>query len=128
LIATYAYTDAKITEDAEGGNAGNRSWGVPRHSGSLWAVYEIQKGALKGFGAGAGVFVVGDRPGDVENSFVLPGYVRTDALLYYRRDNWRVQLNFQNLLNTDYFESSADRNSIFYGAPFTVKGQISVTF
>jgi iron complex outermembrane recepter protein len=128
LIATYAYTDAKITEDAGGGNEGNRSWGVPRHSGSLWAVYEIQKGSLKGFGFGAGVFVVGDRPGDIENSFVLPAYARTDALLYYRRDNWRVQLNFQNLLNTDYFESSASRNNIFYGAPFTVKGQISVTF
>jgi iron complex outermembrane receptor protein len=34
LIASYAYTDAKITK---GDNQRNRLWNVPRNSGGLWA-------------------------------------------------------------------------------------------
>jgi iron complex outermembrane recepter protein len=127
LIATYAYTDAKVTEDTTT-LQGNRVSNVPRHSGSLWAVYEIKKGTLRGLGFGAGVFVVGSRPGDLENTFNLPGYGRTDALLYYKRKNWRVQLNFQNLFGTEYFESSFGRDNVFPGTPFTIKGTVSVTF
>jgi iron complex outermembrane recepter protein len=127
LIATYAYTDAKVTEDTTT-LRGNQVSNVPQHSGSLWAVYEIQKGNLKGFGIGAGVFVLGDRPGDLENSFNLPSYGRTDALLYYRQNRWRAQLNFQNIFNVNYFESSFGRDNVYPGAPFTVRGTISVTF
>ncbi|WP_442947493.1 hypothetical protein [Nostoc sp.] len=39
---------------------------------------------------------MGDRQGDLENTFTLPSYVRTDAAIYYRRDNWRVRLNIKN--------------------------------
>jgi iron complex outermembrane receptor protein len=126
LIATYAYTDARITEDTTG-REGNRLGSVPQHSGSLWAVYELQAGTLKGFGFGAGIFAVGDFPNNSEDDAVeVPGYLRTDALLYYRRDNWRMQFNIQNLFNTEYFETPF--GGVVYGAPFTVKGQISVTF
>jgi iron complex outermembrane recepter protein len=128
LIASYAYSDAQITEDAEGGNQGNQVGNVPRHSGSLWAVYEIQSGDLEGFGFGTGVFLVGDRPGDSENSFELPSYARLDAVLYYRQDRWKVQLNATNLLDTTYFESSNSRNNVYYGAPFTIRGTVSYTF
>ncbi|NJM87278.1 MAG: TonB-dependent siderophore receptor [Hydrococcus sp. RU_2_2] len=127
LIATYAYTDSIITEDTTA-NEGNRALNVPLHSGSLWAVYEIQEGDLAGLGFGAGLFIVGERPGDLENSFDLPGYTRTDAVLYYRRDNWRVQLNVNNLFDVEYFESSAAREFLNYGAPFTIRGTVSVTF
>lgn len=128
LIATYAYTDARVTKDAEGGNEGNRIDNTPPHSGSLWAVYEFQKGSLKGFGIGAGVFVVGKRPGDTANTYTLPAYARTDALLYYRNKRWRVQLNIENLFDVRYFTQAFDREAVYDGAPFTIKGQVSVTF
>jgi iron complex outermembrane receptor protein len=128
LIATYAYTDATITEDTRGFE-GNRSANIPEHSGSLWAVYEIQSGSLEGLGIGTGIFIVGERQGDLDNSFELPGYARTDALLYYRRDNWRVQLNIENLFDGNYFRSTANsRNNVFYGEPFTIRGTVSVEF
>ncbi len=60
LIATYAYTDAEITEDSRPAFEGNQPNNVPRHSGSLWATYEIQSGNLQGLGFGAGIFVIGD--------------------------------------------------------------------
>jgi len=126
LIAGYAYIDAEITEDTRGFQ-GNQPGNVPQHSGSLWAVYEIQDGNLAGLGFGSGVFVVGDRQGNLENTFTLPAYGRVDALLYYRRDNWRAQLNFQNLFDANFIESGSN-NSVSPGAPFTIRGQVAVTF
>lgn len=127
LIATYAYIDAEITED-NSGNEGNRPVNVAEHSASLWAVYELQEGILEGLGFGAGLFFVGEREGDLENSFTLPSFVRTDIGLYYRRDNWRIGLNINNLFDVDYFTSSFDRLSVYYGEPLTVQGTVSVTF
>jgi iron complex outermembrane receptor protein len=127
LIASYAYTDAKITEDTTGFE-GNRPNNVPRHSGSLWTTYEIQSGDFQGLGFGAGIFVVGDRPGDLANTFDIPSYVRTDAALFYRRNNWQAQLNFQNLFDVDYFESANSINRVVPGPPFTIRGTVSVRF
>ncbi|NJK47513.1 TonB-dependent siderophore receptor [Candidatus Gracilibacteria bacterium] len=127
LIANYSYIDAEITEDTTG-LQGNQVRNVPQHSGSIWAVYEIQEGNLQGLGLGAGVFVVGDRQGNSGNTFELPSYALTNALLYYRRDNWRVQLNFENLFDTDYFINSYTDSSAIPGRPFTVRGQVFVTF
>jgi iron complex outermembrane recepter protein len=127
LIASYAYTDAEIIEDTSGFE-GNRPNNVPRHSGSLWTTYEIQSGDFQGLGFGAGIFVVGDRPGDLANTFELPSYVRTDATIFYRRDNWQAQLNFQNLFDVDYFESANSINRVVPAPPFTIKGTVSVRF
>ena len=68
IIAAYAYTDAKVTED----NVvpiGNRLFGTPKHSGSLWTTYELQGGGLQGLGFGVGFNYVGAREGDLLNSF-----------------------------------------------------------
>ncbi|MBD2771749.1 TonB-dependent siderophore receptor [Iningainema tapete] len=128
LIATYSYTDAEFTQDTRPNFQGNQPNNVPRHSASLWATYEIQSGGLKGLGFGGGLFFVGDRKGDLANTFTLPSYVRTDTTIFYRRNNWRVGLNFKNLFDLDYFESARDRNAVFYGEPFTVLGTFSVSF
>jgi iron complex outermembrane recepter protein len=128
LIATYALTDSKVVEDNRPEFVGDRTINVPLHSGSLWAVYELQEGDLQGLGIGAGVFIVGDRSGDfVDNGFTIPGYTRVDALLYYRRNNWRVQLNVENLFDRNYIESSFGAD-VVVGSPFTIRGQVSYTF
>jgi iron complex outermembrane recepter protein len=127
IIAAYAYTDAEITKDNFFA-VGNRLANVPRHSASLWSTYEIQKGSLKGFGFGLGLVYVGDRFGDTDNTFVLPGYLRTDAALFYRSDKFRIGLNFQNLFNVNYFSAAAFRESIYVGDPFTVIGSVSIEF
>ncbi|MGL5079367.1 MAG: TonB-dependent siderophore receptor, partial [Waterburya sp.] len=130
LIASYAYTDAEITEDTTG-LEGTPIVGIPEHSGSLWTVYEIQKGNFAGFGLGAGVFVTGERTGgnaEFGGTFKLPAQAITNALLYYRRDNWRVQLNLDNIFDADDIRDASTINSVFPGAPFTVRGQISAEF
>lgn len=110
-------------------SVGNQLTNVPENSASLWTTYEIQRGGLQGLGFGGGLFFIGDRQGDLDNSFQLPSYVRTDAAIYYRRDNWRAAVNFQNLFNVDYIRSSAGfRESVYPSEPFTVIGSVSVQF
>jgi iron complex outermembrane receptor protein len=127
IIAGYAYTDAQITQD----NTlvvGNRLNNVPENSFNLWTSYEIQQGALRGLGFGAGLFYVGERQGDLGNTFQLPSYLRTDAAIFYKRDRFRAALNFRNLFDVDYFETSFSRLRVFPGEPFTVQGTISWEF
>lgn len=128
ITAAYTYLDAFVSEDTRD-TVGNQLANVPDNQFSLWSTYEIQQGNLEGLGFGLGLFYVGDRPGDVANSYTLPSYFRTDAALFYQRDNWRAQLNIRNLFDTDYFASSdGTRLSVNPGAPFTVLGTVAVEF
>ncbi|MBD2253836.1 TonB-dependent siderophore receptor [Nostoc parmelioides] len=127
IIASYTYTDA-ITSKDNTIAVGNRIDNVPEHAASLWTSYELQSGDLKGLGFGLGLYYVGDRYADLENTSIMPSYFRTDSAIYYKQDNWRLALNFRNLFNETYYETSQARNTIYPGAPFTVIGSFSIQF
>ncbi|MEA5569262.1 TonB-dependent siderophore receptor, partial [Anabaena sp. UHCC 0399] len=128
VIASYSYIDAEITESNDG-LAGNQPPNVPFNTASLWTTYQLQSGDLQGLGFGLGLFYVGDRQGDTDNTYIIPSYLRTDAAIYYQRDNWRAGINIQNLLNEKYFQgANFGRVTIEPGAPLTVIGSFSVTF
>ncbi|MDF5726182.1 MAG: TonB-dependent siderophore receptor [Rhizonema sp. PD37] len=126
VIASFAHDDAYVTKD-NSIPVGNRLVNVPRYNASLWTSYEIQTGSLTGLGFGAGMFFVGDREATLPNNgVIIPSYVRTDASIFYKKRNWRVGLNFKNILDTRYYDSQG-----YYlrpGAPLTVLGTISVEF
>ncbi|MEH2067026.1 MAG: TonB-dependent siderophore receptor [Nostoc sp.] len=129
VIAAYAYDDAFVSSD-NSTPVGNRFANAPRHTASLWTTYQLQRGDLKGLGFGLGVYYVGDRAGDLANTYLIPSYLRFDSSIFYRRDNWRAQLNFRNLFDTEYYLGSpnSDRLGVIPGAPFSVVGTISVQF
>lgn len=128
IIASAAYIDASITEDNTF-QVGNRLANVAETSASLWTTYELQRGDAKGLGFGLGLYYVGDRFGDLDNSYILPNYFRTDAALFYRRDNWKAQLNIKNLFDVEYFAGSdGGRTRVQPGAPFTILGTLAVEF
>lgn len=127
IIGGYALTDTEITEDNTF-PVGNQFANVPRHSASLWTTYEIQSGSLQGLGFGVGLFYVGDRQGDLANTFELPSYLRTDAAIFYERYRFRAALNFKNLFDVDYFDSALNRNNVYRGDPFIVQGTVSWEF
>jgi iron complex outermembrane receptor protein len=123
LIVSYAYTDTKIVKD-ESGRQGNRLPLVPYNAGSVWAKYDL----TSRFSVGAGLFTVGRREVDEDNSAQLPGYVRLDAMAAYR---WQLgggrltaQLNLNNLTDEKYFETAFNRNSIIPGDPLLVFGSL----
>ncbi|MHC5747620.1 MAG: TonB-dependent siderophore receptor [Nostoc sp.] len=127
-IASYAYTNAEVTEDNDI-PVGNRLVSVPKNQASLWTTYEFQNSNLKGLGFGLGLFYVGTRSGDSANSFEIPDYLRTDAAIYYRRDGFKAGINIRNLFDTDYIRTSDEgRTFLRRGAPFTIIGSISWEF
>lgn len=138
FIGNYAYTDTKIEVDGSG-NAGNQLTNVPEHAGSAWLKYDFRNYAqLSGLQLGIGAFAAGQRQGNNENTFQLPGYVRMDALVGYK---WKVgkswlttQLNIRNLLDKTYYESTDPNNNadpdlgIYPGAPLSFFGSVRVDF
>jgi iron complex outermembrane recepter protein len=130
LVASYAYTDAKVAADTNPTLVGKKLFGVPEHAASFWATYELQQGELKGLGFGAGLNFKGDRQGDLENTFRLGSYLTADAAIFYKKDDWRFALNFKNLGDVKYVESSfglpASANN--FGDPFTVIASVGVQF
>jgi iron complex outermembrane recepter protein len=127
IIASAFLNNTVITKD-NNLPLGSTLINAPKNGASLWTSYEIQEGNLKGLGFGTGLFYVGDREAELPNDFVLPSYLRADAAIFYKRDKWRIGLNFKNLFGTRYFESSQNSALIYPGNPFTVQGTVSVEF
>ncbi len=130
LVASYAYTDAKVSANSDPTLVGKKLFGVPEHAASLWATYELQRGQMQGLGFGAGLNFKGDRQGDLENTFRLGSYVTADAAIFYKRDDWRFALNFKNIGDAKYVESSfgLPTSANNFGDPFTVIASVSVKF
>jgi iron complex outermembrane receptor protein len=122
VIGNYAYTDARVIED-NGGLQGTIPRGVPRHSGAAFLMYDLGRGGA-GWRVGGGITASGDRPGDSQNSFILPAYARLDAVVAYRRKwgpgRWVAQLNVQNLADTGYYVGT----DIFYNYSFSPRTNI----
>ena len=127
ITAGYAYTDAKITEDNVF-EEGNGITNVPENAVSLWTTYKLQQGSLSGLGFGGGIFFVGERQGDLDNSFQLPSYTRTDAAIFYEKEGFRTAVNFRNLFDIDYFETADGDLGVIRADPFTVVGSLSYKF
>ncbi|WP_446808982.1 TonB-dependent siderophore receptor [Methylomonas sp. 2BW1-5-20] len=128
LLATYAYTQANYIEDFDG-LQGNRLENVPRHQGSLWGTWQFNDA----FKAGLGVVALGRRSGDANNTFILPGYARLDAMAAYTqrigRHKLTAQLNINNLLDKQYYANSDGGNlGAIPGYPINVLGSLKYEF
>jgi iron complex outermembrane recepter protein len=127
ITTAYTLLDAFVSEDNTD-VVGNGLANVPDNQFSLWTTYEIQRGDLAGLGFGLGFLYLSDRPGNLSNTFSLPSFFRTDAALFYERDNWRAQLNVENLFDIEYFSSSDGSLAVIPGRPFTILATVSVEF
>jgi iron complex outermembrane recepter protein len=127
VALSYAYTDAFVSEDTTI-PVGDQLTGSAKHQFGLWNSYQIQRGSLKGFGLGLGLYYVSDREAVLPNTAVdLPSYFRVDAAIFYKRDNWKFQLNVNNLTNVDIYNARGN-GLIAPQPPISVLGTISYTF
>jgi iron complex outermembrane recepter protein len=127
VTAAYAYTDAEISKD-NSFPVGNKLANVPENQVSLWTTYEIQKGTLEGLGFGLGLFYIGERQGDLDNSFQLKDYFRTDAALFYRRGRLSTAINLRNIFDIDAPAFAFSSTNVERTEPFTITGSISWEF
>jgi catecholate siderophore receptor len=109
----YAYTDAKITSDTSTTVvAGNRVQLVPYNQFAWWNKYQINPM----FAAALGVIYFSDSFASSDDTVRLPGFVRLDAGLFATiNDNWRAQLNVENIFNKGYWASADGNNNISPG-------------
>lgn len=132
-IATYAYTDARVTEDPD--NKGNQMANVARNSASLFLAQALGSTGWQGgddLRVGAGARYVGRRAGDAANSFTLDDYTVADAFISYSLpiNNYRVkwQLNVKNIFDKTYYPSSGGNLRVAVGEPRQFVLRASVDF
>ncbi|KAA0018847.1 TonB-dependent siderophore receptor [Salinicola corii] len=133
ILANYAYTDAEVLDDADGGTEGNELPNVARHTASLLLARELALNPDFGhWRVGGGVRYVGSREGDSDNSFSLDDYTVADAFVAvdnrWLGDNTHLQLNVKNLFDTTYYPSSGGDTRVVVGEPLEVTLQASVSF
>ncbi len=130
LYANYAYQDAELTKlsptDPSSGK-GHRPTGVPIHSAGLWTTYELQSGALKGLGFGAGLTYKASVFLDTLNTQAIPAYVVGDLVAFYRWGSFEVQMNVNNVADTTYFRNGSNIGGL-PGEPLAVLGSVQVRY
>ncbi|HYV10258.1 MAG TPA: TonB-dependent siderophore receptor [Pyrinomonadaceae bacterium] len=110
----YAYQDAFISSATVSALKGAQVAQVPHHTFSLWNNYRVHPR----LGLGLGLIHRSDMFAAIDNAVVLPGYTRADAAVFFSiTERWRLQANFQNLLDNTYYLNADGNNNITPGAP-----------
>lgn len=102
LMINYAYTDARITKDANAELIGNRTPATAVHITNGWLTYHIPSSRTSRFGVSLGyqwqidrnswyVFDGSEQP--------LPDYFRLDGGISWEGDRLNVMVNVNNILN-----------------------------
>ncbi len=103
VFGGYAYLDGRIINGTAVNTTGNVPLNTPRDSGSLWTTYTIKET----YELGGGVFFVGQRYANNQNTVQVPGYARIDLTAAYKQPKYDIRLNVFNLLNTMYYDQLA---------------------
>ncbi|MGE8189634.1 TonB-dependent siderophore receptor [Pseudomonas sp. NPDC086278] len=117
MLASYAYTDAEITEDTT--FKGNTPRAIPRNTASVWLDYTVDSGAFDGVGMGVGQRYIGSSY-NIQNTVKTPQYTLTDATLRYDLGKagltgTQLSVTANNLFDKHYFEPGFYEDSVLYG-------------
>ncbi|MBS9759365.1 TonB-dependent receptor [Pseudomonas mosselii] len=104
--------DATIVKD-NNGQQGNRINDVAKRNASLFVTWKPELGWY----AETGLTLVGDRYADNQNTVILPGYGRWDALAGYRTHDWEVRAALSNITDKTYYSSATSAAQIQVGDP-----------
>lgn len=129
IVAGAAYLDTVQNDTGDPQTNGKRAANVPRFQANAFLDYRIP--AVAGLSVDAGVYYVGSRPLDAQNTVSLPGYVRFDAGARYATRIGGLGTVFragvQNLTDKRYW-AAANYNSVWPGIPrtFFISAQIDM--
>jgi iron complex outermembrane receptor protein len=119
VIASYAYTVARITADSDPSNIGTELPLTAHHSGGGFAMLEAPRGPLRGANVGGGAVFTSQRPTAIDHT-ELPGYVRFDARLGFRSGHLESTLFIENVFDRRYIRSGTERLGVLYGSPRSI--------
>jgi catecholate siderophore receptor len=101
VFGGYTYLDARIVAAIAPGTLGMTPANTPRHTITAWTTYDI----APHWQLGGGAVYMSSRYLNNADLVSVPGYVRWDATLAYRRMHYEVRLNLFNLLDKHYYDN-----------------------
>ncbi|WP_323614131.1 TonB-dependent siderophore receptor [Pseudomonas putida] len=104
--------DATIVKD-NNNLEGNRINDVAKRNASLFVTWKPELGWY----AETGLTLVGERYADNQNTTVMPGYGRWDALVGLRTRDWDVRAALSNITDKTYYSSATSAAQIQIGDP-----------
>jgi len=124
-VATLAVQSARITRQTAAAPAGRRAALTPEFTASLWNKVEV----TPRLSVGLGVIHQGDMFASISNTVTLPGFTRVDGAVFLNvGEDYRLQLNVENLGDITWSPTSHGDNNIQPGAPRTVRISVSRGF
>lgn len=121
----YTLQDGEVRSSTTAAPAGRKLAQLPRHQFAAWSRYDI----TKQIGLGLGVTHQSKSFTTISNAVTLPAFTRVDAAVFYDiSDRFSVQLNVENLTDTDYFPSAHTDNNISTGEPINARVSIKAKF
>ena len=123
VSAGYSFLDGEQVEQA--GPTGLRPRELPENMFSIWNQITL----TDRLGIGLGLTHQDESFIDNGNNAVLPAYTRIDAAAYYDvSENFRVQVNIENLTDTQYFPNSHATHQATVGAPLNARFAVTGRF
>lgn len=114
VVGGYAYQDAFISSATAAAPKGAQVAMVPHHTFSIWNNYQV----IRKVGFGLGLIHRADMFAAIDNTVVLPAYLRADAAVFINfNEHWRLQTNVTNLFNKKYYLNADGNNNISPGSP-----------
>jgi catecholate siderophore receptor len=105
IFGGFAYLNARITQGITNiGGVGNTTGFIPlntpTYSGNVWTTYTINDT----YEIGGGMFYVGQRYANNQNTVQVPEYFRFDMTAAYKTPKWELRANVLNLTNVMYYD------------------------
>jgi iron complex outermembrane recepter protein len=139
INASYSYTKSEVKSNPNApGDVGSPLPTTPKHKASLFADYTFQKGALGGFGLGAGVRYNNKSAGGLPSTTfpqltageaIFTGAATLfDAIVHYDLPGWRFAVNGSNIFDKKYVARCSGSYGCVYGAGRQIIGTVTKKF
>jgi catecholate siderophore receptor len=114
----YAYQEAYVRKATAAAREGALVAQVPHHMFSLWNNVQLHRR----LSAGLGIIQRSDVFAAIDNTVVLPGYVKLDAAAYFTLSRQaRLQVNVENLTDKRFYLNADNNTNISPGYPRMVR-------
>lgn len=123
LTGGYTYMQSEILTSNNLNEVGKETSNTPRHTLSLWGIYQVTEAA----DVGGGVYFQDNRYANSTNTAELPSYWRFDATAGYQlTQNFDVRVNALNLTDETYYDSAhSDQHALVApGRTFLLTGGV----
>lgn len=121
----YALQDGKVRSSTAAAPAGRSLAILPKSQIALWTRYDVQPA----LGFGLGVTHQSSSFASVSNAVNLPAFTRVDAAVFYTLSkSVSVQINVDNLLNSQYFPTAHTDNNISTAEPRSARIAVRMAF